>query len=68
MAEIVIGVPGPWRERTELMEVLARQGTDCPEPDRGPACPHSLELAVESDSRQTLAVEGEMLTGRFRRS
>ena len=28
MAQIVVGVPGPWRERTELMEALARQGTD----------------------------------------
>lgn len=28
MPELIIGVPGPWRERKELMEALARQGTD----------------------------------------
>lgn len=28
MAEIVIGVPGPWRERTELIEALVRQKAD----------------------------------------
>jgi hypothetical protein len=28
MSQIVVGVPGPWRERRELMEALARQGTD----------------------------------------
>lgn len=28
MSQIIVGVPGPWRDRTELMEALARQGTD----------------------------------------
>jgi len=28
MSRIIVGVPGPWRERTELMQALARQGTD----------------------------------------
>ena len=28
MAEIIIGVPGPWRERKELMEALVRQKAD----------------------------------------
>ena len=28
MSQIILGVPGPWKERAELMEALARQGTD----------------------------------------
>ena len=28
MSQIIVGVPGPWRERRELMEALAKHGTD----------------------------------------
>lgn len=29
MSELIIGVPGPWRERKELMEAMVRQKADC---------------------------------------